>query len=306
MAGTYTDTADLELLVEIADTGSLAKAAKELRIHHATAFRRLCDLEKRAGALMFERLPHGYVPTPAAHKLLASARRLRVEMRNFDAQLREFDTEDAPPLRVTTSDGLASSFLPPLLRFFHEAHPDVAVDLVVENRILSVADRQVDIALRPAREVSGDMVCRRVAAMGYTLYASKEYLRRCGSLDPNAPNFKGHSICGFSESVAYFTTAKWLQRHARDARVAAQCNSLTTMQGMARTGMCIAALPCILGNRDPQLVPLMPPIEAMQTSLWVCTHKRLRKVARVRLFLDFVYAAIEEQKEQLAGVDLGA
>ena len=71
MAATYTDTADLELLVEVADTGSLTKAAKALRIHHATAFRRLCDLEKRAGAPMFERLPHGYVPTSAAHKLLA-------------------------------------------------------------------------------------------------------------------------------------------------------------------------------------------------------------------------------------------
>lgn len=303
MAATYTDTADLELLVEVADTGSLTKAAKALRIHHATAFRRLCDLEKRAGAPMFERLPHGYVPTSAAHKLLASARRLRAEMRSFDEQLRELDTHGAPALRVTTSDGLASAFLPPLLRTFHDAHPDVTVDLIVENRVLNVAGREVDVALRPAREVSGDMVCRRVAKMGYTLYASKDYLQCRGSLDPSALNFSGHSICAFSESVAYFTTAKWLQRHARAASVVAQCNSLITMQGLARSGMCIAALPCVLGNRDAQLVALMPPIEAMHTSLWVCIHKRLRKVPRVRVFLDFCYTAIEKQKDQLAGVD---
>ena len=301
MASTYTDTADLELLVELAQTGSLAKAASALKIHHATAFRRLGDLEKRAGAPMFERRPRGYVPTAAAGRLLASARRLRAEMRDFDAQLRDLDTHATSALRVTTSDGLAASFLPLLLRAFHDAHPDIAVDLIVENRLMNVADREVDIALRPAREVSGDMVCRRVATMGYTLYASKEYVHRHGSLEPKAPSFRGHTVCAFSESVAYFTTAKWLQRHARDARVAAECNSLTTMQGMARSGMCIAALPCVVGDGDPLLVSLLPPIEAMETSLWVCTHKRLRKVARVRAFLDFFYAAVEKRKPQLAG-----
>lgn len=137
--------------------------------------------------------------------------------------------------------------------------------------------------------------------MAYSLYASRDYVSRHGSLDPRAPNFTDHEICGYSATVAYFTTAKWLQRHAKAGRVVAECNSLTVMQALARTGMCIAALPCVLGNRDSQLVALLPPIEAMETSLWVCTHRRLRKNARVRTFLDFFYDAIEKRKSQLAG-----
>jgi DNA-binding transcriptional LysR family regulator len=301
MDETYMDRADVELLVEVAETGSLVKAARQLRVHHATAFRRLAELEKRARAPLFDRLPQGYVPTAVTQKLVASARRLRSAFREFDMQLAEGERAIATPLRVTTSDGLASGFFAPLLRAFSDAHPEIVAELVVENRVLSVPEREADIALRPAREVSGDMVCRRVATVGYSLYASREYVRRHGTLDPGTLDFSGHAICAYSQDIAYFTTARWLQRHATHARVAAHCNSLTAMQAMARAGMCIAALPCVVGSGDPELIALLPPIGAMETSLWICTHKRLRKTPRVRVFLDFFYDAIERQKSRLAG-----
>jgi DNA-binding transcriptional LysR family regulator len=301
MADTQPDRADLELLVEIADTGSLVKAARALDVHHATAFRRLAELDRRAGTPMFNRRREGYVPTAAARGLIASARRLRSAFREFDAQLSETDRTMAEPLRVTTSDGLASGFFAPLLRAFGDAHPAIVVELIVENRVLSVPEHEVDVALRPAREVSGDMVCRRIATIGYSLYASREYVRRHGSLDASMLDFSAHAICAYSEDVSYFTTARWLQRHATRARVVSRCNSLTAMQSMARAGMCIAALPCVVGNGDADLIALLPPIHAMETSLWICTHRRLRKASRVRAFLDFFYDAIEKEKSRLAG-----
>jgi DNA-binding transcriptional LysR family regulator len=145
------------------------------------------------------------------------------------------------------------------------------------------------------------MVCRKLATVGYSLYASRDYVRRNGTLDPRTLDFTPHAICAYSEDIAYFTTARWLRRHATSARVAAQCNSLGAMQAMARAGMCIAALPCVVASADPELVALLPPIDAMETSLWICTHKRLRKTPRVRAFLDFFYDAIERQQSRLAG-----
>src|SRR6185436_18389661 len=122
---------------QIADTRSLVKAARALRVHHATAFRRLTELERRAGTPMFDRLPGGYVPTPAARKLVAAARGLRLAFRDFDAQLSDARRSVTEPLRVTTSDGLASGFFAPLIRAFGDAHPEIVVDLIVENRVLS-------------------------------------------------------------------------------------------------------------------------------------------------------------------------
>jgi DNA-binding transcriptional LysR family regulator len=73
MARPVLDRSDLELVVEIAESGSLIKAAKLLRVHHATAFRRLVELERRTGALLFERLAQGYVPQPVGLHSRATA-----------------------------------------------------------------------------------------------------------------------------------------------------------------------------------------------------------------------------------------
>ena len=295
------DRGDLALLLAIAESGNLIKAAKALRVHHATAFRRLSELEKRTGTLLFERLAQGYVATSATRKLLPSARRLHGDLRELDAKALQLTGTASEPLRVTTSDGLAIAFMPPLLQRFSASHPDIVVNLIVENRVLSIAEREIDVALRPARQVSGDIVCRRVAAMGYSLYASADYVREHGKLAAANLDFRGHAICAYDASIAYFTTAEWLVRHAHAARVVGLCNTLVSMQALARTGSCIAALPCVQGDADPHLVALLPPIAAMETSLWVCTHRRLRSTPRVRAFLDFFYDAVAKEQPRLAG-----
>ena len=301
MARPLLDRNDLELVVEIAESGSLIKAAKLMRVHHATAFRRLVEVERRTGALLFERLAQGYVPTAAMRNLLPDARKLRGQLRDLDSRIVGINRLAHEPLKVTTSDGLAAAFFPRLLHAFNDAHPDIVVNLIVENRVMSVSEREVDIALRPAREVSGNMVCRKVGTVGYSLYASRGYVELHGALDAAHPDFSDHAICSYHPSLSYFTTAKWLDRHARAARVVAQCNSLTTMQALARTGLCIAALPCVVGDGDPDLVRLLPPVTAMETSLWVCTHARLRKAPRVRAFLDFFHDAIMKEHSRLSG-----
>jgi len=292
---------DLELLVEVADGGSLIKAAKTLQVHHATAFRRLALLEQRTGIPLFDRIGQRYVTTAAARSLLVSARALMIELREFDTRAIELNAGTAEPLRVTTSDGLAIAFFPPLLRAFNDLHPEIVIDLVVDNGLMNLSERQVDVALRPARRVSGDMVCRKAGTVGYSVYASAAYVDRHGGLDAARLDFDGHAVCGYHDSIAYFTTAKWLARHARKACVVAQCNSLSAMQALARAGLCIAALPCVMGDGEKELRALLPPVAEMQTSLWVCTHPRLRKVPRVRAFLDFMHDAIAAEQPRLAG-----
>lgn len=301
MRETTFERADLGLLVALADSGSLAKAAQTLRVHHATAFRRLADMEHKAGALLFDRLPHGYRLTHAGELLLDRARELNRQLQEFDAQVLNYDRALAGTVRLTTSDGLASAFLAPHLAGFAAAHPQIVLELVVENVLSDLAERAVDVAVRPAQRLSGNMVGRKAGAMAYALYASREYVQRHGRLDPSAPDFDGHAICAYHDTIAYFSTAKWLARHARKARIAARCNNLTAMLAMARAGLAIAAIPCVLGDSEPKMVRLLAPVAAMETSLWLCTHPGIRKVARIRALLDYLHTSIQRDAARLRG-----
>lgn len=295
------DRADIELFLAVADSGSLAKAAAALAIHHATAFRRLADVEVKAGALLFDRLAGGYALTRAGKLLIEPARQLVGELNEFDARVLNFDKALAGSVRATTSDGIAATYLPRHLALFRQRYPDIEVELVVENRMMDLSAREVDVAIRPAKRLAGTMVGRNVGKMGYSLYASPDYVKRHGTLDPKSPDLSGHALIGYHESIAYYSTAKWLARHERRAKVAARCNNLIAMQGLAQAGAGIAALPCAVGDDDAQLVRLLPPIEAMSTNLWLCTHPSIRKVARVRALLDSLYATMSDDKGRLAG-----
>jgi len=301
MATAAFERGDLELLLAVAESGNLAKAAQALGVHHATAFRRLADMEHKARALLFERLPHGYRLTRAGELLIEPARQLRRQLQEFDASVLNFDRALAGTVRVTTSDGLASAYLAPHFRAFASAHPDIVIELIVENRIADLAEREVDVAIRPAQRLVGHMVGRRAGIMGYALYASRDYLQRHGRLDAATLDFGGHAVCHYHSSIEYFSTAKWLKRHARKARVAARCNNLSAMSAMGRAGIGIVALLCVLGDADEQLVRLLPSVPAMATSLWLCTHPEIRKVARIRALLDALHASIARDGARLLG-----
>jgi DNA-binding transcriptional LysR family regulator len=295
------DRGDLDLLLAVAESGSLAKAAKGLGVHHATAFRRLAEMEHKARALLFERLPQGYRPTHAGELLLEPARALRQQLQEFDARVLNFDRALAGTVRVTTSDGLATAYLAPHFQAFTTTYPDIVIELVVENRLSDLAEREIDVAIRPAQRLAGNMVGRKAAAMGYALYASRDYIRRHGKLDSVTLDFSGHAVCHYHPSIEYFSTAKWLNRHARKARVAARCNNLTAMLALGRAGVGIVAIPCVLGDADDEVVRLLDPLPTMATSLWLCTHPGIRKVARIRAVLDFFYNSISSDRERLAG-----
>jgi len=293
------DRGELETFLAVATHASVGKAAAALGVHHSTALRHLASLEARAGAKLFERLAAGYRLTDAGHALLESGERLKGGLADFEARLASCDAGLAGAVRVTTSDGLATALLPRWLAGFGARHPEIEVQVRVANTIVDLAERAVDVALRPARRPSGNMVGRKAGTIRYSLYAGREYLRRRPRLDPERLDFAGHAVIGYDAALGFFSTAEWLERTAAGARVAARCDHLGTMLAAAQAGLGIAALPCFMA--DGALVRLIEPPEAMSTGLWLLTHPELRRMRRIRAFLDYMWDAVRADQALLAG-----
>jgi DNA-binding transcriptional LysR family regulator len=69
----------------------------------------------------------------------------------------------------------------------------------------------------------------------------------------------------------------------------------------ARAGLGVAALPCYLGDSDPSLRRMHPPLAGLEVSLWLLTHPDLKRVARVRTVLDFLARKFTEQRQLIEG-----
>jgi DNA-binding transcriptional LysR family regulator len=235
------------LILAVQRAGGLTGAAEDLGIDHSTAFRRLNALEKKLGVRLFERLPGGsYRPTPAGQQMAALAERVEGEMLTLDRDLAGRDHRLAGRLRVTSSETLAYATLTRHLARFRLAHPGVVVELVLDNRILSLSRREADIALRPIRPREGDLWGRKIADIAWTFYAAPALLETLGGPLQRAADLAQQPLIGWEEQVGGIMAADWLNRMVPNDTFVYRTSSLVNQLVAAKAGIGLALLPCYL------------------------------------------------------------
>jgi DNA-binding transcriptional LysR family regulator len=280
---------ELRLVLAIGRAGTLSGGARALAIDHSTAFRQLGALEARLGVRLFERARDGYVATPAGEAAIATARGVDDAVGALETRLAGADLRPSGTLRVTTTDTLVE-LLAPLLAAFRADHPEITLELAIDNAFFTLSRRDADVAIRPTTTPPDTLVGRRIAGVASALYAT----RRGGELVTR-------DWIGFDDSLAHLGAARWLAREIPAARIVCRANSLLALRALARRGVGAAALPCFLGDAAPGLVRLRAPIQEMDSALWLLTHADLRRVARVRVFLEARAAARARQRPLLEG-----
>ena len=295
------DWNDLRLVLAVARAGSLTGAAEVLRVNHSTAFRRLGSLEQRLGVRLFERLPGGtYLATAAGERAAAAAERIETEAAALGRDIAGQDVRLTGRLRVTSSETLAFRLLTPAIRRFRDAHPGITVELVIDNRVLSLSRREADIALRVMRPTEGDLHGRKLADIAWTVYAPREM----GASGEDSLGALSHlPVIGWEDGVRGINAAEWLDRHVPDTQIVYRTNSVVNQLVAAKAGLGAAVLPCYLGDPEADLVRLFDPVRELARELWIVTHADLRRTARVRAFLDIVGEALLAERALLTGMD---
>jgi DNA-binding transcriptional LysR family regulator len=275
---------DLKLVLAITRAGTLGGGATALAVNHSTAFRRLNALEEKLGVRLFERLPGGvYQPTAEGERVAATAERVETEADALSREVGGSDQRLTGALRVTSSETLAYSVLTEQLAWFRAAHPGIVVELVVDNRILSLSRREADIALRVTRPKEPDLFGRKLADIAWTVYGAPSVL------DGPIATLADRDFIGWGAEVTGIAAADWIGENIEPARVVYRASSLINQFTAARAGIGLVLLPCYLGDIEPGLRrAIAAPIPELTRELWIVTHSDLRKTARVRAFFDIV------------------
>lgn len=291
------DWGDLRFVLAVADGGSLAAGARALGVDHTTVLRRVGAFERELGTRVFERLPTGYVLTAAGEELTTTARQIRdavaaVERRVLGADLRLTGT-----VRVTTTDTLAHSVLPAVLRDFATAHPTVALELTTTNTVVNLTKRDADVAVRASAQPPPNLVGRRIATIAFAPYASPRYLRS----HPARRELALHTWVAPDDGLATTAAARWMKHAVAAAPIAARADTFTTLARLAAAGLGAALLPCYLGDGWPGLRRLRAVVADVTTELWVLTHEDLRRTARVHAVMEHLTTALTAQRACFEG-----
>lgn len=294
-------TGDLRTVLAIARYGNLAAAARHLRVNHSTVFRRLGAIESRLGVRLFDRKDGAYAATAAGEDLLRTAERVEAEVEALERRLSGQDARLTGSLRLTAPDDIAEILLIPLLAEFRRRYPDITLDLVIDNRMLSLTRREADVALRPTLEPPESLTGRRVATLSATVYRTSGRLIRAADDAGDQAAWAQRDWVAWEDGAGPPAVARWLARNAEPGRIGYRSNSLLNQASAARAGLGLAVLPCFQGDTDPHLVRVIDPPEALQTDLWLLTHPDLRRAARVRALMDLLYDRLRAMAPRLGG-----
>lgn len=289
---------DLRVFLSIARERTLSGAARKLNVDQSTVGRRLSQLEKAAGARLFERAAGGYALTAAAESVLEHIEQIEGQAITVERKLLGQDARIAGPVRVATSDSFASWFLVKHLVALRSRHPEVWIELVTGNRPLDLARREADISLRLTKPTQPHLVARRLGSAAWAPYASRGYIEQRGR--PNLrTSLAGHDVVGFDDELAGTVGAKWLKVHGARGRVVLTCNSLNSQGAAVVAGLGVSALPCVFGDAERSLCRLGNVLG--HHDIWLVVHPDLKASARVRAVLEYLSELVHGQSGLLAG-----
>lgn len=288
------DWEDLRYFSAVCQGGSISAAARRLGVNHSTVLRRIDSLERALGVRLFERFQSGYAMTAAGDTL---QQRLDGVEERIDAAQRAVGGRDqslSGEIRITTTDTLARSMLMPSLARFQQRHPDVRLQLVVNNSFLNLNRREADVALRPSNAPPETLVGRLLGTVGSAIYASHAYLNDAAKRGIAAHDWPAHDWIGLDDTLAHLAQSRWLAATVPAERVTMRVDSLLTMVDAAREGMGMAPLLCLLADQERRLRRVAPPdpwfdTAQFNTDLWLLTHRDLKDTARVKALTRFLY-----------------
>jgi DNA-binding transcriptional LysR family regulator len=291
---------DVRVFLAIERNGTLAGAARALKVDQTTAGRRLAALEEVLGARLFDRTPDGLQLTPAGKGVLPSAEQVEASVIALTRTASGVDARIEGTVRLATSETLVvellmERFAPRLGRW-----PDLTLEIVTGAAFVDLSRRQADVALRfrpkgapPAEE---NIIAKKVAVMSFFAYASSTYLAEHPV--PKAGDFHAHAVLEFEEGLTV-ASASFLKA-AKKARVPLRVGSLLSMASAIRHGTGIGALPAFIGDPDPRLRRVSDgSVDA--SDAWVLVHPDLRSTARVRVVFDALVETMMEEAALFAG-----
>ncbi len=123
------DTSSLHAFLAVADCGSFTAAAERLFLTQPAVSKRIAQLEDQLGARLFDRIGRQVHLTEAGRALLPRARQVVRELEDMGRAINSLSGDVSGTLRIGTSHHIGLHRLPPVLRQFSRAFPQVQLDI---------------------------------------------------------------------------------------------------------------------------------------------------------------------------------
>lgn len=291
----------LRLFDRVAVLGTIAAAARELRLSPSLATRRLAALERSLGTRLFQRTTRSIKLTEGGGIALKWSRSVLAGHAQVADDLAAVQGRPSGQVRVALSEYVALTFLPTFLSAFAPRYPEIRFVFTTTDSVVKLVEEGYDVAVHSGLIPDASFVGVRLRDVQRVLCASPDYLARRGT--PGSVEDLARHAC-----LVHAPTepANWFFRRGR--RLVGQpldpylqADDYLVLAEMARRGLGILRISRNVVREDlatGRLVQVLPEYQCVYPTgelpgIWVIYPNR-RMLYRTRVFVDELTAFLEK------------
>lgn len=269
------------------EEGSLSGAARALGMTQPTLGRQVSALEQELGVILFERVAHGLVLTPAGLELVEHVRAMGEAASHVSLTASGQSQNIEGTVCISASEVYAVFVLPGIIARLRQLEPRIQIEIVASNSASDLRRREADIALRNFRPTQPELIAKKIKDVSARLYATPQYLESLGS--PSEPeHLNSADFISFDSTGMLLNGLNALGLSLSNDNFPILTESYLTHWALVKQGLGIGIMPEEVGDAEPLVERALPKLKPIRFPIWLTTHRELNTSRRVRVVFDLL------------------
>lgn len=283
----------MRAFLDVVEAEGFSAAARKRGRSKALLSKYVRELEDELGALLLNRTTRQFSLTEAGHTYYRRASEIVREIDSLQDAVRESSVDVRGRIKLTAPRTFADAPIGQSLIDFAKAHPEITLEIHLDDRFVDLVEEGFDLAIRITRLEDSSLIARRLAPFQIRYCGSPEVIAEYGL--PTKPQDLAKMPCVIDTNGRWLSNWPFVKENGEMISVAVtgriEVNSPQATRAAAVAGLGFATLPDFIAEPELQTGRLVSVLEEWAPKgggiFAVYPHRRYLP-AKVRVFVDFL------------------
>ncbi|MDG4895863.1 MAG: LysR family transcriptional regulator [Mesorhizobium sp.] len=283
----------MRAFIDVVEAEGFSAAARKIGRSKALLSKYVRELEDELGALLLNRTTRQFSLTEAGHTYYQRASEIVREVDSLAEAVRQSSGDVRGRIKLSAARTFADAPIGQSLVDFAKQHPDIVLDIHLDDRFVDLVEEGFDLAVRISRLENSSLIARRLAPFSVRLCASPELIAKHGA--PTRPQDLANLPCIVDTNGRSLANWRFKGEGEESISVAVsgpiEVNSPIVARAAALSGLGFAMLPDFIAAPDVasgKLVTALDDRILAGTGIFAVYPHRRYLPAKVRVFVDFL------------------
>lgn len=283
----------MEAFVRVAESKSFSEAARRLNLSKSVISRQVSGLETELGARLFHRTTRSLTLTEVGAAYLERCQRILADIEEANLSVSNLQAAPRGKLKLSAPVPFTIQHLAPILPDFMARHPEIEIDLSLNDRFVNLVEEGFDLAIRIGKLNDSSLIARFLAPANIAVVGSAAYLAERG--EPRSPEDLGQHCCMLYSNQASADEWSFVAPDGKKLSVEVKgrlrTNNGDVLRQAALGGLGLVMLPTFIVGADLQagtLVRVLEEFVPQQLGIYAVYPHARHLSPKVRAFVDFL------------------